>query len=690
MEEHSFYYRYCIIIPKSCPKIYQYLEETLKSYDFEVQNFDQKNKKYICISQKNEQRILDTAENLKFKKIKNRLNKEEDIDLIDQRILDLEKKEYFKKKDLNEYLPSKEYYEIYDIDKNKKKEENNKRYGLGLFTESEMMYIEKSILENIPIKDMKKFDELLSEEGKKDNFIKNILIQELNLKRKKKPLIYENSLFDTLINYKIIIDHFPLHVSNISNQLSKKIFSLNIQYNLIRTYLNDEVALYFSWVEHYTKFILIPAIFSLFVFIFSKFLSNKNAEILRIFYALGMTIWVQFFIIFWKRKESELKVMWDNDTKEYEKEDKRKEFVGEIKKSIITGKYELFYPEKKKYLNYAISVFITLIFISIAVFINIVSLNLRNLVPIENHRHKMIKMPKLQNFRKKRLENKVYGGLIVPIKNIILSILGVLFDKVNIFLTDYENHKSKAHYYNSYIYKKFIFESLNFFFDIFYIAFALNNLNETESTIKSLLYLNEISRIGMETIFPLVKNMIFTETIQKETPQNENRLILGKDIDKKEILKQEKFKKFNPYYEYYPLIQEFCFLTLFASCVPLAPLLILITNNFEIRSDFTKMCFIVRRPEAIKKKNIGAWKYIIEFIGVMSIISNILFCYLYNKNYGEIKYNTITFTVLEHFLILFILILRLIFPTTVEWVKIYKLRSFFRRKEAIMKLRENK
>ena len=110
----------------------------------------------------------------------------------------------------------------------------------------------------------------------------------------------------------------------------------------------------------------------------------------------------------------------------------------------------------------------------------------------------------------------------------------------------------------------------------------------------------------------------------------------------------------------------------------------------EIRSDITKICLITRKPEAVKKKNIGAWKYIIEFIGVMSIISNILFCYLYNKNYGEIKYNTITFTVLEHFLILFILILRLIFPTTVEWVKIYKLRSFFRRKEAIMKLRENK
>ena len=702
MEERSFYYRYCIIMPISCPKIYQYLEDTLKLYDFDVQNFDQKKKKYILISQKNEQRILKEAETLKIKKPKNKKNIESNNDLLelDQRIIDLEKKEYFKVKDFNEYYPSQSFYDLYDINNKKESSENNnKRYGLGLFTESEMIYIEKSILENIPITDMKKFDELLSEEGKKDSFIKKILTQELhlNLKKKtKKPLIEENSLFNTLINYKIIIDHFPLHISNISHKLNKKFFSLKIPHKLIQNYLNDEVAIYFYWVDHYTKFIAIPAILSLFIFLFSKFLSNKNAEILHIFYALGMTIWAQFFIIFWNRKESELRVMWDNDSMEYEKEDKRKEFVGEIKKSIITGKYELYYPEKKKYINYAISVFITLIFISLAVFINVASLNLRNLIPEQDitrnknhHKHyKFMAMPKLQNFRKKKLENKTLSGLIIPIKNILLGILGIIFDKVNIFLTDYENHKSKTYYYNSYIYKKFIFESLNFFFDIFYIAFALNNLQETTNTIKSLLYLNEIIRILFETVFPFIKNMIFIGTVKDKEVENETRLILGKEIDKKEILKQAKFEKFNPFKEYYPLIQEFCFVTLFASCAPLAPILILFTNSFEIKSDFTKFCFVAKRPEPLKKNNIGAWKYIIEFIGIMSIITNILFCYLYNKNYGDYKYDVFTFTIWEHFLIGFILVLRLVYPNVTGWVKIYRMRKFFRRREDFNKKME--
>ena len=673
MEERSFYYRYCIIIPASYTKIYQYIEECLKTHDFSVQSFDEKKNKYICISQKSEQRILNQAEILKIKKQKNIPDDNNDNAYLDKRIIDLEKKEFFRQKNYTEFIPSKEYYDLYfnDISEDKKNEiEKNKRYGLGLFTESEMIYIEKSILENIPIMDTNKFEELLTKIGKSN----------------KKKLINENSLFDTLINCQIIKDYYPLHISNLSNKISKNIISIKskLPFDLLRNYLNDEVALYFYWLEHYTKFLIFPAVISLFIFLCSKILSKKIEEILYIIYALGITIWIQIFIIFWKRKESELKVLWDIDNLEYEKEDKRKEFIGEIKKSIITGKNEFYYPLKKKLIHYSISSCITLIFIIFALFIHLISLNLRNLINEENHSY--FAMKRFIKYDKKRFENNSISKLIVPIKNVLLTILGIIFDKVNIFLTDYENHRTKTNHNNSYIIKKFIFESLNYFFDIFYISFALNDLTETANTIKSLLYFNEIIRIMSETIFPLIKNMFYLGAIKDKEASNEMRLILGKEIDKKEILKQNKFKVFNPYYEYFPLIQEFCFMTLFAFCVPLTPILLFITNNLEIRSDFTKVCLIIRRPEFIKKKNIGAWKYIIEFIGIVSIITNVMFCYLYNYSNGEKKYSLLTFTVWEHLLICFIVILRFFFPLTTKWVRIYKMRKFLKRHEFFINL----
>ena len=677
MEERSFFYRYCVVIPTSYPKIIQYFESVIKQNSFDIQSFEEKNKKYICLSQNDEKKMLEQAEHLKLKRLKNTLSaKDEEIlkTYLDQKIIDIEKNEYFKANKSNEYLPQDIYYDLYDIDK--KNKENNKRYGLGLFTESEMLSIEKSILENIPIDNVEKFSELISEEGKKDSNIKNIknfLLQELSLKKNKKSLIDENSLFETLINYHIIVDHFPLHISNFAHKINMKMLSLITPYSLARSYLNDDVALYFAWTYHYTKFITIPALLSLIVFILARILSNKKAELLYMFYALAVTIWVQFFIIYWNRTESALKVEWNNDSKEYEKEDRRKEFVGEIKRSIITGKYELHYSHKKKFINYLVSSGVTLIFIIIAVLINVISLNLRALVPENSHFLNMPKYRRLTNEKRLFHKGNFASSLIVPLKNIILTIFGIIFDKVNRILTDFENHKSNAHYNSSYVIKKFIFESINYFFDILYISFALNDLNETTNTIKSFLYLNEILRIVSETILPLMKNMLFMGAAKDK--ENEKRLIQGEKIDKNEILKQSKFSKFNSFDEFYPLIQEFCFLTLFACCAPLTPILLLFTNSLEIRSDITKICVITRKPEVAKKKNIGAWKYIIEFIGIMSIFTNVMFCYMYNQTIGETKYSMLSFTLFEHLIIFFIVILRFFFPMTARWVRIYKLRK---------------
>lgn len=69
MEERSFFYRYCIIIPEKYSKISDYFESILKENSFDIQTIINKNKRFICLSQKDEQKMLKTAELLKIKKI---------------------------------------------------------------------------------------------------------------------------------------------------------------------------------------------------------------------------------------------------------------------------------------------------------------------------------------------------------------------------------------------------------------------------------------------------------------------------------------------------------------------------------------------------------------------------------------------------------------------------------------------
>ena len=486
MEERSFFYRYCIIIPTSFPKLIEFFEKSLKEYDFDIQSFEEKKSKYICISQTNEQRLLKEAENLKIKKPIKKLEQNE-IQSLDQRIIDLESKDYFIAEKYKEYFPSKEYNEFYNaVTKNNKKDDTKKRYGLGLFTESEMLNLEKSILENIPITNKEEFDELIATECEKNS---SSLLKNLNIKSNKKILIEENSLFNTFINHEIISDSFPLHISNFNKQLSTINFGKEVNPNLIRSYFNDELTLYFSWLCHYTKYIFFPAVLSAANYIIYRiFFKGKNVDLFYIFQAFIVTFWIQIFIVFWYKKEKAFKILWDNDGKEYDKANERKEY-------IINNNN----AEQSKIKGYLYSFIVTLVFLCITTYLNVVLLNIRNLIPEDRHQFLVI-----QKYKKQREKGYSSPWYVMMGRMIAISILDSIYDSVNKGLTDKENHRTKTQYYNSYIIKKFLFESYSYYFELFYVSLILNNPDETSKAIKYYFYSGKYFRLIYEIIVKMV------------------------------------------------------------------------------------------------------------------------------------------------------------------------------------------
>ena len=687
MEERSFYYRYCIIIPEIYNKISEYFESILKENSFEIQTFIHKNKRYICLSQKDEEKMLKVAELLKIKKIysENKILEEnekekEEIELPYE-IEEVEKERSFISSEKENFFPQEVYNELYSIDI-KNKEKNNKRYGLGLFTESEMLFIEKSILEKIPVPDIDKILDLIEETKPKNSNLLNIIKTELKIKEKS-PFLNEDSLFETLLNHYIISDHFPLHISDFSQKINKKMLLIKIPYNLVRAYFNDEIALYFAWLYHYTSFIFFPSMISFLILILKFVIPEEHLENVRIIHAIGISIWVQFFIISWNQKSSELQIQWNNDENIFKKEVQRRDFVGELKINPVTGKYHLYYPTRKRLISYFFSVIAVLLSLSVSLFFNIVYFNLRKVYSDDS----IFNMPKVKNFSiKYRLfeRGEIVTWIIGYIKDTFLGYIGDIFNLINKKITDLENHKTDEHYNNSFIIKKFIFNISNSFLSIFYLVFYLQDLDETSFTIKTSLYSNEFNRIKDDTIVPNlkkifknIKNIKNVKDVKALFEASENNLITGSPIEKKEILKQKNLLGYSTYGDYFAIIQEFCYLTLFASCVPEIGLILFITDFFEIKNDITKLCSVNRRPEYSKQNSISAWEYIMEFIAICSVFSNLLFIYMYNEKIWKNKYSLITFTVFEHLLLAFIFIFRFFMPTTASWVKTYKLRKLF-------------
>ena len=69
-------------------------------------------------------------------------------------------------------------------------------------------------------------------------------------------------------------------------------------------------------------------------------------------------------------------------------------------------------------------------------------------------------------------------------------------------------------------------------------------------------------------------------------------------------------------------------MTIFVTAFPLAPLLALINNIFEIRLDAYKYTTQMRRPIAQQVQDIGIWYSILEGMTYLAVVSNVILKYI--------------------------------------------------------------
>jgi len=74
--------------------------------------------------------------------------------------------------------------------------------------------------------------------------------------------------------------------------------------------------------------------------------------------------------------------------------------------------------------------------------------------------------------------------------------------------------------------------------------------------------------------------------------------------------------------EYSEMIIQFGYLTLFAASFPLAPVMAVLNNMVEIRSDAFKILTANPRPPYRGAANIGTWYHILEVLGIIAVVTN--------------------------------------------------------------------
>lgn len=167
-----------------------------------------------------------------------------------------------------------------------------------------------------------------------------------------------------------------------------------------------------------------------------------------------MALWTTFFLEFWKRKEKWFALQWGMHGFE-EQEQPRPDFSGEMIPSPINGQPIRYYPSSKRFMKQLVGQLVIL-FMTFIVFICVFSIFVLRIYLVG------IDFPMA----------KTVASVINAVQ---IQIMNRIFGTIANTLNNWENHETETEYYDNLIAKTFLFQFVNSYTSLFYVAFLKKN-----------------------------------------------------------------------------------------------------------------------------------------------------------------------------------------------------------------------
>ncbi|XP_078664179.1 anoctamin-4-like isoform X6 [Branchiostoma floridae x Branchiostoma belcheri] len=444
----------------------------------------------------------------------------------------------------------------------------------------------------------------------------------------------------------------------------------------IRQYFGEKIGLYFAWLGFYTNTLIAPAIVGFICILYgaislgedvtSQEICGSNITMCplcdqrcrywslanqcrysqashvidnpaTVFFAIFMALWATMFLEFWKRKQAVISYDWDLVGFEDEEERPRPEFESKVSTHRINPVNKLeeaflpFYNKVPRLIWAGLVVVFMVSLVLAAVFAVIVY---RIVIVVVFYRSDLGLISE-----RAKLATSATAALL---NLIAIMILNKIYERVCYWLTDMELPRTQTEYEDSFTFKMFLFQSVNYYASIFYIAFFkgsfvgrpgdynyfLNEYRPDECDVGGCLIdlclQLAIIMVGkqaynnfMELIFPKLKNWWSRRgNIDQDDVPEQAYTRWEQDCDLVPVPVMALFP------EYLEMVIQFGFVTLFVAAFPLAPFFALINNILEIRLDAYKFVTQYRRPMAARAQDIGVWYNILEVLAKVAVVSN--------------------------------------------------------------------
>ncbi|KAL3671142.1 hypothetical protein V7S43_004323 [Phytophthora oleae] len=482
-----------------------------------------------------------------------------------------------------------------------------------------------------------------------------------------------------LLRDKCLVAAFPLHEPEELEKLQSKWFSWRFapwQQPLwdIKDYFGEKVGLYFAWLGHYTTWLIAPAIIG--CLLFANVIVEDTADsILLPYFGLFMALWSIFYYEYWKRYNSTLALEWGMSTFE-EEEVERPEFDGQLTTSPIDGSDMHYFSPQTRFRRVMGSLFFITMLIVLVIGV-VAGIFVFRYAATSGKWKDMFTVNDMQ-----------LGGAAASTVNAIqIMVMNNVYSTVAAKLNHFENHRTDTEYEDHLIGKTFLFQFVNSYASLFYVAFIKTAVEGHESCkpeghgCMDELMMN----LGIIFILRLTSGNFFEAGlpwIQKKLKRNktkENGTYREPSTIEKQ-LELDVYDQKGTFDDYNEMIIQFGYVTLFVVSFPLTPAFALFNNFFEIRIDAHKLVNATRRPDPRGAQDIGTWGTIIDLMSSVAMVTNVaLVCFTSRRTTAHLTDHERlwAFVCVEHGLMLLKYVLMLIVDDEPHDVTLQKQRSNF-------------
>ncbi|RQM25987.1 hypothetical protein B5M09_000811 [Aphanomyces astaci] len=356
----------------------------------------------------------------------------------------------------------------------------------------------------------------------------------------------------------------------------------------IRDYFGEKIALYFVWLELYTKMLVMPAVFGIAIYVLDVF-TTAHSRTLKIAFAVAIVVWSTLFTELWKRKSAIYNVAWGTDEFNI-KSVPRTQFRGVRRLNPVDNTHQMWVQSTVR-ARWRIRASFLVVFVMVL----IVLVALTGLFYLK-HLSANMDSPKW----------KAWAAVGVSALNSVqITVLNMVYRWVANVLNAWENHRTDVEFENNLITKVFLFQFCNSFASFFYIAYVKhyvgdpcidnNCLGELRLQLFILFGMQVVVGNLVEVVLPTATRMLHLYRNASDDPSKPKKS--AGDTKRKLQMAQEHcsqeelqamllpYEASEAFQDYNEMVIQYGFVTLFVVAFPLTPVMALANNILEIHVD---------------------------------------------------------------------------------------------------------